>query len=70
MFAFGVFIIIFKFENSDKYREQDDEVIQYTSEVSHIIESQYQLYYKSDIYFWGSAPDPAFVAWPLTVCYQ
>jgi len=32
-------------------RKQDDEVIQYTSEVSDIIESQYQLYYRSDIDF-------------------
>jgi len=32
--------------------EQDDEVIQYTSEVSDIIESQYKLYYRSDFDFW------------------
>jgi len=42
---------------SSRMIEQDDEVIQYTSEVSDIIESQYKIYYRSDIDFWdGGAP--------------
>ena len=47
--------------------KQDDEVIQYTSKVSDIKESQHQLYYRSDNCFWdGGAPLPH--TSPLGLC--
>jgi len=49
-------------------RKQNNEVIQYTSEVSDLNESRYQLYYRSDIDFWdgGRPPTPPAGALPQT----
>jgi len=54
-------------------RKQDDGVIQYTSEVSDIMDSKYQSDYSCDIIFWdvGAPPltsDPGFLTWPFAVC--
>jgi len=56
---------------NNRYRaKQDDKVIQYTSEVSDFIDSQYQLYYRSEINFWDGGlrpPHPPAGALPQTL---